>query len=202
MALNTSRGKGSPTLVSSCPCSHGSQGCSGREEDCYRKSFPCPHSKGSTSFEDGGRMEKGRVPSAPLPPGECPGCRILPASLPYPQRCRAPLLSPLFSSGWRLQLFMPPVADSLCTLGCCRRLSNQRWLGSSSRLPGLPAPAQDTESRSVSSWCSRGGEALSCVVFKRYCLTVTRAAAEGLKAGGSSAPAPQGAALLLSRTPR
>lgn len=127
MALNTSRGKGSPTLVSSCPCSHGSQGCSGREEDCYRKSFPCPHSKGSTSFEDGGRTGSicpaapRRVPKLQDPPGIPPLPTALPCSPPlsslllglapsiiHAPRCRQPVHAGLLPSA-----FKPALAGKL-----------------------------------------------------------------------------------------
>lgn len=95
MAVPTSWGAGgSPSLlpsgVSNVPPLARQPGLLGEGERLSQiKSFPCPHSKGSASSEDGARMgrgwseagaklERGSAPSALLPPGERLSRRIPP----------------------------------------------------------------------------------------------------------------------------
>lgn len=129
-----------------------------------RKSFPCPHSKGSVSSEDGARI--GSVcPAAPrrAPEPQDPSS----PSFPYPQRCLSPL--PSSPQAGAFNYSCPPLQTACARwAGAIVFQTGASWEAPAA-FPACRLPEQGRESHSVSSLHSRGGEAwlLPCMVCKR-----------------------------------
>lgn len=115
--------------------SHGSKSCPGRERKSPSKKVLSLSPRQGLCPQPAPGPEV-RLRRQPRGPQESGGQQ---RSSPPPPRAA------LLSSGWLLQLFMHPGADSVCALGWRHRLSNLRRLGSASLLPSLSAPGAGRE---------------------------------------------------------
>jgi len=171
--------------------SQGGQGCLGREKSLSKKVLSLPLQQ-RLCLQRGGSEEGARIGSvSPAAPGRAPEPQDpSPPSLPYPRRCLPPPLASPQPGAFNYSC--PPVADSLRA-----GLGPPALAGKLHRLPSLPAPEPGREPLAFP------GRRSPAPSLHRSQASVSRASgAEGLKAGGSGAPAPRGAALLLSHAPQ